>query len=331
MKQVLTIFFILFFNSIYSDENKERFHQQVKIDDYGRKYFLKWNGEYGFKIDNSYYAVFPNYKFIHLHDTEAYELEKSGKLLEALALRKNISVCLDTLPPEEKPIYDNIILNNSKSIGKILSNYKDRLKNKEDLLDPNYCKKEDDIFFSSSDFTLKGIIPINYFQTRFSDQKIRYGSNIESSWRVINFNEITDNKEENLELENALELWDKQTEKKLKNNASITLAFSRHPLDILSSEFLQKYWDFKRGLTENQKNVLHFSRKENGFFKETEYNLKNETNSITLTGYEIYLFSKRTGVSIFFNFPKDKKEIYDSVWEKFKNSLFFRGYKIADK
>jgi hypothetical protein len=97
------------------------------------------------------------------------------------------------------------------------------------------------------------------------------------------------------------------------------------------NDFLEKYWDFKRGLTENQKNVLQFSRKENGIIKETEYTIKNDTNSKTFIGYEIYLFSKRTGTSIFFNFPKDKKETYSSVWENLKNSLYFRGQKLAEK
>jgi hypothetical protein len=331
MIQIFVIIFIIFFTGIYSDDNIVRFHQQGKTDEYGRKYFLKWNGEINFKIDSAYYAVFPNLKLLHLHDIEANELEKSGKLLEALELRKNISVCIDLLTPEQKPIYDNVILNNSKSLGKILSNYKDRLKNKEHLLDPNYCKKEEDIFFSSNDFTLKGVIPNKYFQSRFSDYKVKYGSNLESSWRVINFNELSEIKEENLELENALEIWENLENNKIKNNASITLAFSRHPLDILSYDFLEKYWDFKRGLTENQKNVLQFSRKENGIIKETEYTIKNDTNSKTFIGYEIYLFSKRTGTSIFFNFPKDKKETYSSVWENLKNSLYFRGQKLAEK
>ncbi len=331
MINIFIIILIVFFTSIFSDDNKTRFHQQGKFDEYGRKYYLKWNGEINFKIDKDYFAVFPNYKFLHLHDIEANELEKSGKLFEALALRKNISVCLELLSSEEKPIYDNIILNNSKSIGKIESNYKERLKIKEYLLDPNYCKKEDDIFFSSNDFTLKGVVPNNYFKSRFSNYKVKNGSNLESNWRVINFNELIEIKEEILDLDNALQIWDNLENSKLKNNASITLAFSRHPLDILSTEFLEKYWDFKRGLTENQKNTIQFSRKENGIIKETEYILKDDTSSITYIGYEIYLFSKRSGTSIFFNFPKDKKENYFSVWEKFKNSLYFRGYKITEK
>ena len=115
MIQIFVIIFIIFFTSIYSDDNIVRFHQQGKTDEYGRKYFLKWNGEINFKIDSAYFAVFPNLKLLHLHDIEANELEKSGKLLEALELRKNISVCIDLLTPEQKPIYDNVIFND-KSI-----------------------------------------------------------------------------------------------------------------------------------------------------------------------------------------------------------------------
>ena len=70
-----------------------------------------------------------------------------------------------------------------------------------------------------------------------SNYKVKNGSNLESSWRVINFNELIEIKEEILDLDNALQIWDNQENSKLKNNASITLAFSRHPLDILSIEF----------------------------------------------------------------------------------------------
>jgi hypothetical protein len=330
MKTILIIFFILFFNSIYGDESK-RFHQQGKIDDFGRKYFLKWNGEIKFKVDSSYFAVFPIFKFIHLHDIEAGELENSGKIFESIALRKNINVCLDLVSPEEKTIFDSTVLNNNRSIGRIISNFQNRLKSREHLLDPNYCIKDENVFFNSSDFSLKGEIPRNYFQDKFFDLKVKHGSNLESSWRVNVFNEITDSYEPNIELENALEIWENMEKNKIKKNASITLAFSRHPLDILSSEFLENYWDFKRGLTDNQKIVLQFIRKQTGIIKETEYIQRDGINTKAFIGYEIYLYSKRTGVSIFYNFPKENKEKNDLVWEKFKDSLYYRGSKLIVK
>ncbi len=330
MKKFIIFFFILLLSNIYGDDSK-RFHQQGKLDDFGRKYFLKWNGEINFKVDNSYFAVFPIFKYIHLHNIEASELENSGKIFEAIALRKNLNVCLDLVGSDEKPIYDSVVLNNNRSIGKIISNFQNRLKSREYLLDPNYCIKDETVFINSSDYSFKGEIPKHYFQNKFSDLKVKHGSNLESSWKVIVFNETIESDEPKIELENALEFWENMEKYKIKKNASITLAFSRHPLDILSTDFLENYWDFKRGLTDNQKVVLQFTRRQTGIIKETEYIQRDEINTKAFYGYEIYLYSKRTGVSIFYNFPKENKEKYDLVWEKFKDSLYYRGSKLLIK
>jgi hypothetical protein len=160
--KIFVILFLLAF-SLQSDDKKEnqRIHLTPKIDKSGRTYHQRWDGEYVFKIDKDYYSVVPHVEDISIHSLEAIELEKSKKILESVYLRKNLKLCFTQLDENKNTIYSNIIKENSISLGKLVSYYNDRLKNKEYLLDTNFCRSENGITYTSMEFSFKSLIPTN--------------------------------------------------------------------------------------------------------------------------------------------------------------------------
>jgi len=326
------LFFLLTAVILQSDEKKEnqRLHLIPKIDKSGRTYYQRWDGEYIFKIDKDYYTVVPHLEDIPIHNLEAKELEKSKKILESAYLRKNLNVCFTQLDESKNIIYSNIIRDNSLSLGKILSYYKDRLKNKEYFLDTNFCRLENGIAYSSMEFSFKSLIP-KQFQTQvFSKIPVQEGETSEAKWRILSLTSKEKNPIE-LTLENALETWENEEVNTNKNKVNLTIAFSKHKIDLLDKGYLEEYWDNKRGLSSLQKNITKFIRNTKKDTNEIEY-IQSSGNTFTkMQGFELYFYREKTGISIFFSFPVEKKEEQIEIWNSFKKSIFYRGIQYSDE
>ena len=330
MKIFILLFLLAF--SLQSDDKKEnqRIHLTPKIDKSGRTYYQRWDGEYVFKIDKDYYTVVPHIEDIPIHSLEAIELEKSKKILESVYLRKNLKLCLTLLDENKNTVYSNIIKENSISLGKSLSYYKDRLKNKEYFLDTNFCRLENGIAFTSMEFSFKSIIP-NQFKTQvFSKIPVTEGETSESKWRVLTLIS-KDKSPDELTLENALDTWENEEINNNKNKSNLTIAFSKHKIDFIDKGYLEEFWDNKRGLSLLQKNVTKFIRTSNKNNNEIEY-IQNIGNTPTkIQGFELYFFKEKTGISIFFSFPAEKKDEQIEIWNSFKKSIFYRGIQYSDE
>jgi hypothetical protein len=329
--KIFVILFLFAF-SLQSDDKKEnqRIHLTPKIDKSGRTYHQRWDGEYVFKIDKNYYSVVPHVEDISIHSLEAIELEKSKKILESVYLRKNLKLCFTQLDENKNTIYSNIIKENSISLGKLVSYYNDRLKNKEYLLDTNFCRSENGITYTSMEFSFKSLIP-NQFKTQvFSKIPVKEGETSESKWRILSLTSKDENPSE-LTLENALETWENEDINSNKNKVNLTIAFSKHKLDFINKEYLEEYWDSKRGLSSLQKNITKFIRNTNKNINEIEYIHNIGNTSTKMQGFELYFFKEKTGISIFFSFPLEKKEEQIEIWNSFKNSIFYRGIQYSDE
>ncbi len=326
------VFFFILTLSIFSDDNKEnpRVHFHTKMDKSGRTYSQKWDGSIIFKIDTDYYNVVPHIGDIFVHAEEAKELEKNKKYLESVYLRKNLNLCFQFISEEQNSLYSSLIKSNSNQLGKIISYYRDRFKNKEALLDSNFCRLEKEIAFHSMEFSFRSMIP-EAFQTQvFSKIPVIEMENSESKWRVLSLLQKGGEPVE-LRLENALDTWENEEAEKNKNKIHLTIAFSKHKMDKIHKIFLEEYWDSKRGLTNLQKSVIQFKRNPNLSINEISYIQKNGSTDILMEGFELYFWEDKRGVSIFYSFPSDKKVEHTEIWNKFKNSILFRGIPYKDE
>jgi hypothetical protein len=328
----LFLFFFILKLSIFSDDIKEesRVHIHSKMDKSGRTYFQKWDGSILFKIDSDYYHVVPHIEDIFIHAEEANELEKSKKFLESAYLRKNLNLCFQYLDEDKNSLYSTLIKNNSNKLSKTISYYKDRLKNKEYLLDSNFCRLEKDIVFNSMEFSFRALIPDTFKTQVFSKIPIKEMENSESKWRVISLLQKGEESTE-LTLENALEAWENEDTEKNKNKINLTLAFTKHKMDKIHKSFLEEYWDSRRGLTNLQKSVVRFKRNPNHSMNEIRYILKNGSADLPMEGFELYFWDDRRGISIFFSFPSEIKIEQSEIWSTFKKSIIFKGIPYKDE
>lgn len=318
--------------SIFSDDIKENSRVQFfnKMDKSGRTYSQKWDGSINFKIGSDYYSVVPHIDDIFIHAEEAKELEKNKKFLESTYLRKNLNLCFQYIDEDKNSLYSNLIKYNSNQLGKTISYYKDRFKNKEYLLDSIFCRLEKDIAFNSLEYSFRALIPDSFKTQVFSKIPVIEKENSESKWRVLSLLQKGAEPVE-LTLENALEIWENESIEKNTNKINLTLAFSKHKMDNIQKSFLEEYWDSKRGLTTLQKSVIQWKRKGNHSMNEISYIQKNGNTNSPMEGFELYFWEDRKGVSIFFSFPSDKKTEQTEIWNRFKNSILFRGIPYLDE
>jgi hypothetical protein len=104
-----------------------------------------------------------------------------------------------------------------------------------------------------------------------------------------------------------------------------------YSIDFIDKGYLEEFWDNKRGLSLLQKNVTKFIRTSNKNNNEIEYIQNIGNTSTKMQGFELYFFQEKTGISIFFSFPVEKKEEQIEIWNSFKNSIFYRGIQYSDE